>query len=185
MTTTNTNNTTPIDLSSFFQTKVQAADFSARLAKVTENIYYTNFNIEKVLMEQFGVVKKDALLSLLRGNNIGVDSTKTIKEFFTKIQETIAGLPVVPITLAFEPKEQTLKILSDWFMINLKKQVLFDISVDRKLIAGAAITYQGKYKDFSIKPKVNEILAKILTNPASVHAVPGPIQKTEDMHVGR
>lgn len=184
MTITN-GNSSSIDLSSFFQTKAQAADFSARLAKVCEQIYYTNFNVEKALMEQFGVVKKDALLGLLRDNNIGVDSTKTIKEFFTKIQETVAGLPVVPITLAFEPKEQTLKMLSDWFMINLKKQVLFDISVDRKLIAGAAITYQGKYQDFSIKPKVTEIINRILTKPQPVHAVPGPTQKTEDMHMGR
>lgn len=179
------NETHQIDLSSFFQTKAQAADFAARLAGVTEKMYYTNFNVEKVLMEQFGVVKKDALLSVLRDNNISVDSTKTIKDFFTKIQETIAALPVVPISLAFEPKEQTLKMLSDWFMINLKKQVLFDISVDRKLIAGAAITYKGKFKDFSIKTKVTEIINQVITKPQPIHAVPGPTQKTVDVHIGR
>ena len=70
-------------------------------------------------------------------------------------------------------------------MINLKKQVLFDISVDRKLIAGAAITYKGKYKDFSIKPKVNEIITKILTQPPPIHAIRGPIQNTQNIHVGR
>lgn len=183
-TTTNTNANT-IDLSSFFQTKAQSADFSARLAKVSEQIYYTNFNIEKALMQEFGIVKKDALIALLRDNNIGVDSTKAIKEFFVKIQETIKDLQVVPITLAFEPKEQTLKILAEWFILNVKKQVLFDITVDRKLIAGAAVTYNGKYKDFSIKAKVQEIITKIITQPAPVHAVRGPIQKTEDLHVGR
>lgn len=174
-----------IDLSSFFQTKAQAADFSARLATVAEQMYYTTFNIEKSLMEQFGIVKKDALLTLLRDNNIGIDSTKAIKDFVTKMQETITALPVVPITLAFEPKEQTLKMLSEWFMINIKKQVLFDISVDRKLIAGAAITYNGKYNDFSIRGKVEETIKNIITKPQPIHAVPGPKQNTEDVHVGR
>ncbi len=178
-----TNN--PIDLSSFFQTRAQANDFSARLGNVVEKMYYTNFNIDHALMEQFGIVKKDQLLGLLRDNNIGIDSTKAIKEFVTKLQETITNLPVVPIVLAFEPKDQTMKMLSEWFMINLKKQVLFDISVDRTLIAGAAITYNGKFKDFSIKPVVDGVITNVLTKQAPINAVRGPTQKTEDLHVGR
>lgn len=178
-------NNHPIDLSSFFQTRAQATDFSARIGNVIQQMYYTNFNIDHALMEQFGIVKKDQLLGLLRDNNIGVDSTKAIKEFFTTLQETITNLQAVPIVLAFEPKDQTMKMLSEWFMVNFKKQVLFDISVDRSLIAGAAITYNGKFKDFSIRSVVDAVITNVLTKPAPINAVRGPIQKTEDLHLGR
>ncbi len=175
--------TTTIDLSHFFQTKLQANDFSARLGTIVEQTYHTDFNLEKALMEQFGIDKKDKFLTLLRENNVGID-TKSVKDFVTKVQGTITNLQGVPITLAFTPTEKTLQLLSDWFMINLKKQVLFDITVDRKLIAGAAITFNGKYRDFSIKAKFDETANRVLTQKTPTHAIATP-QPLNNLHLGR
>ncbi|MBI5122400.1 F0F1 ATP synthase subunit delta [Candidatus Roizmanbacteria bacterium] len=147
-----------MDFSDFFKTKTQANDFLAGLAKIAEMAYQTNFDLEKALMEQFGLGKKDKFLSFIRENNLDLQSASNIKAFLTKLQDEVTNLSIMPITLAFEPKEQTLKALSDWFQVNLKKQVLFEIAVDKKLIAGATITFKGKFKDFSIKEKFNEIV---------------------------
>lgn len=156
-----------IALSPFIQTKPQANDFSARLATIAEQTFQTNFNLEKALMTHFGIEKKDKFIALLRENNVGVDSLPALKTFLLTIQEQISNLSVLPITLAFEPKEQTLTTLSDWFFLNLKKQVLFDIHVDRKLVGGAAITFNGKYIDLSIKAQFDGIVKKILEQTAS------------------
>jgi hypothetical protein len=40
----------------------------------------------------------------------------------------------------------------------MHKQMLFDISVDRNVIAGARITYNGKFFDFSIRSPFERIL---------------------------
>ena len=48
--------------------------------------------------------------------------------------------------------KKPLQGLSRWFILNTKKQALFDITVDRNLIGGVAIRAEGKYLDFSIKP---------------------------------
>jgi hypothetical protein len=178
-------NSPMIDLSNFFQTRAQANDFSARLETITEQAYHTTFNIEKALMEQFGIAKKDKFLTLLRDNQVGVDQIKPIKDFIKKVQELTASLPVVPITIAFEPKEQTLQLLSEWFMVNLKKQVLFDITVDRKLIAGAAVTFKGKYRDLSIKAKFDETAKRVMTQKAPGHALAAPQQPLNNLHMGR
>jgi hypothetical protein len=184
--TMNTTDISPmLDFSNFFQTRSQANDFSARLETITEQAYHTTFNIEKALMEQFGIAKKDKFLTLLRDNKVGVDQIKPIKDFIKKVQTIIASLPVVPITIAFEPKEQTLQLLSEWFMVNLKKQVLFDITVDRKLIAGAAITFNGKYRDFSIKTKFNETTNRVLTQKAPVNVIAEKTPPMENLHLGR
>jgi F0F1-type ATP synthase delta subunit len=155
-----------LDLSDFFNTKSQANEFVTHLSAISDEIYQTNFNLEKILMEEFGIRKKDKFISLLRENKISVDSASALKEFLGKIQTKISTLPIITLTVAFEPKEPTLAALSEWFLINMNKQVLFEITVDPDIIAGAAINFNGKFQDYSIKLKFEEILKKILTTSA-------------------
>lgn len=150
-----------LDLSDFFKTKAEAIDFSQKLSTVGQKIFETNFNLERILMEQIGLQKKEKFISLLRENNVNISSNAALKEFFDIIQNKISYLPVLSITLAFNPTEETLQALSDWFVLN-KKQVLFEISVDKRLVAGVAIYYNSKYLDFSIKSRFENILNSIL-----------------------
>lgn len=186
------------DLSHFFKTKSQANDFTARLTTISHAVYQSGFNLEAALAETFGLRKKDKFIALLRENNISAESSAALTEFLTRLQEKVSQLPVLSITLAFEPKEQTLKSLSDWFLINKKSQVLFDIRVDESLIAGVAIEYQGKYIDYSTKPLVARILTDVITQktqPAQVapeqkeellptppHPATPPLQNAEPIH---
>ncbi len=147
-----------LDLSSFFTTKPQAIDFSTRLATISQELYHTNFSLEKSLMEQFGMQKKDKFITVLRENKIHTESNSDLVTFFTAIQEKISLLPVLSLTIAFEPEEQTLKRISEWFVLTMHKQVLFEILVDPTLIGGAAITFNGKYKDCSIRSIFKRVL---------------------------
>jgi F0F1-type ATP synthase delta subunit len=163
-----------IDFSEFFTTKAEANDFLSRLTAITDKVFQTNFNLKNALAEQFGINKSDRLMTLLRENNINADSLDAAKKFLEKIQESIASLPVLTLTIAFEPKEATLKALSEWFLINTKKQVLFNITVNTKLVAGATINFNGKYFDFTIRPTVERItqayIARITqTQPQTTH----------------
>jgi F0F1-type ATP synthase delta subunit len=188
----------PIDLSEFMTTKAEANDFLSRLNATTEKLFQTNFNLHKVLTEQFGVTKSDRFLSLLLNNNINAESLPAVKDFLHKLQEQVTQLPVLSITIAFEPSQQTLASLSEWFLVNLKKQMLFDITVDKRLVAGAMINYNGKHLDFSVQPVFKRILANTLhptanpTNlaPAQQPAPPSPTghpmhQQTEVVRAGK
>lgn len=153
-----------LDLSNFFKTKNEAADFSTRIASISQQIYQTNFNLDQALMSQLGLQKKDAFITLLRDNKINSSSNNDLKTFFETIQKAISSLTVLTLTLAFVPTEKTLQKISEWFILNIKKQVLFDIQVDRNLIAGAVVTYNGKYLDVSIRQKFNTILKNALAD---------------------
>lgn len=152
-----------LDFSPFFKTKSQAIDFCARLAILSEQIYQNTFNLEKELLNQFGMQKKDKFITLLRNAQISTESPAVLKEFIDKIAEHVTTLPVLSLTFAFEPKELTLQRLSEWFSLNTKKQVLFDISVDPTIIAGTTLTYNGKFLDYSIKPKVEQMMQQMLS----------------------
>jgi F0F1-type ATP synthase delta subunit len=153
-----------LDLSDFFTTKSESLDFSTRLSGIARQIYETGFNLEPSLLTEFGIQKKDHFLSLLRNNQINVASNSALSEFFNLIIQKISSLPVVTLTIAFEPDNQTLRDLSQWFTLNINRQVVFEIIVDPKLIAGAAITYNGRYEDYSVKTKFTQIVASSLSN---------------------
>ena len=146
-----------LDLSELFNTKAQAQDFSSRLAIVVKKVFETGFTPESALLEQFGIEKKDRFMTLMRNNNINAESRIAIKGFIDKIQEHIASLPTLSITLAFEPTERTLQGMSRWFILNTKKQMLFDVKVDPTLIGGAVIQSAGRFLDYSIKPDFERI----------------------------
>jgi F0F1-type ATP synthase delta subunit len=158
-----------IDLSSFFQTKSQASDFSSRIASLADKIYETDFNLEKELLNEFGLKKKDAFQRVMHENNVSAESHASLKEFFTKMQQQITSLPVLTLTLAFEPNDETMKALAEWFIINMNRQVVFEINLDRSIIAGATISFNGKNLDLSIKDKFTQIVQNIFTKP--VHTV--------------
>ncbi len=156
-----------LNLSDFFTTRPQAVDFSTRLSAVSDQVYSAGFNLESALLAQFGLSKKDKFMTLLRDQAVNHESNSSLQEFLTRVREKIAALSVVTLTLAFEPDEKILYELSEWFVLNINRQVLLDINVDPDLIAGAAVTFAGKFQDFSVKPKFNEILTGVLASLTS------------------
>jgi F0F1-type ATP synthase delta subunit len=150
-----------IDLSDFFTTKAESVDFATRLQEISKQIYETDFNLENSLLSHFGIQKKDKFLSLVRNNEINLEKNSILMDFIKQVLEKISTLPTVSLTLAFEPQKDTLHALSEWFILNINHQVLLDINIDPKLIAGAAINFNGKYKDYSAKSKFSSIVASV------------------------
>jgi F0F1-type ATP synthase delta subunit len=174
-----------IDFSEFFSTKAEANDFQSGLTTVIDKIFQTDFNIEKALSDQFGINTSDRLLAIMRENTINTQSHDNVKTFLTTMQESISKLPILTLTIAFEPQAKTLRSLSEWFLINMKKQVVFDFSVDKKVIAGATLTYNGKFFDFSVKPAFERILktyTERLIKPANQPQHPAMTQPTQQEH---
>ena len=174
-----------IDLTDLFTTKTEANDFLARLTSVSEKFFQTGFTLEKALYENFGVNKTDKLLMILRQNNVATESLPAVKDFFFILMAKISSLPVLTLTLAFEPQEQTLVAVSEWFFINMHKQMLFEINVDKNIIAGAHIKYNGKFFDFSVRSTFEKILttymerfehpnAKVLPQQPATSAIAKP-----------
>lgn len=168
-----------LDLTPFFKTKAQATDFMTSMAAVASVIYETNFNLEQALLNEFGLAKKDKLIALLHANKINIENTQALKAFFTKIQDTTSKLPVLSLTIAFEPKEKDLQAMSEWFIMNIKKQMLFEVTVNQNLIGGAVINYKGKFMDASIKPHFDKILKDILEH---VSDKTQPVQTNQAVH---
>ena len=155
--------TCSMNLTDFFTTKGEATDFSLALTTLSEEVYTTHFDMDKSLMQIFGIVKKDLFLKLLRENSIPPNSPTDLKNFIEAIQKAITSLPAITLTVAFEPRYETVKAISNWFVMNLKKQILLDFIVEPNIIAGLRFTYEGKYRDYSFQLPVEQLIQNLMT----------------------
>lgn len=158
-----------LELTYFFKTKAQANDFSSRLATIIQRLYENDFSLEKALMDAFGLQKKEKFMTLLRDNQINIEKVDVLKTFLVKIQETISKMQIMDITIAFEPKEKNLQAIADWLLMNLNRQILFNITVDPQIIGGAKINYNGRYLDVTMQPVFEKILATMQQQPGIHH----------------
>lgn len=161
-------NNNQIDLSDFFITKKQANDFIQSLNNIINQLFELNFNLEEALSNEFGIDKKDKFMNLLRDQKMSNTSNDSLKKFLLDLQDIIRKIPVVSLTIAYEPNEASLKTMIEWFLISLKRQVLLDIQVDKKIIAGATINYNGKHKDYSVKPMFDNIIYQQLIKKSEI-----------------
>lgn len=172
-----------LDLSDFFKTRSQAQDFVGRLTSILDMIFENDFNFEKTASEQLGMQKKDKLIVLARNNSINTQNSQQVKEFVSLILTKISSTPVLTLTIAFEPDDDTLQTLSEWCMFNIGQHVIFDIKIDPQILGGAEMFFNGKHSNFSIKPvfeKIsNEILTKKDVNSTSDLPSPNLPQTTE------
>jgi len=159
-----------LDLSDFFHTKIEATDFSIHLASISESIYETGFDLEKALLTHYGARKRDKFIALLRNNKVNIYTASDLEAFFNKIQTRISSLPILSLTIAFEPIDETFKILSDWLALNIHREALLDINIDTKIIGGATVSFNGKYADCSIKPKFDQIFQDTFKNKSEIPA---------------
>ena len=83
----------------------------------------------------------------------GVD----LRKLCADLTQLVHGLPVVGVTLAFEPTNAFLTQLIN--MVHGKiANALVNVRVDSTIVAGAIIEIDGKYHDQSVKKKIEEKL---------------------------
>lgn len=154
-----------LNLTKFFTTRSQARAFTEALSRVADQVYVTGFNLEQSLTEQLGFVKKDLFLQLLQQNTISLQEPSALRKFLDDVVAKVAAMPTLKMTIAIEPNEQLLRSVLDWCEINIGDQVILDVAVDPRLIAGTTIQFGGKYLDLSIKPLVEKILSEPVLPP--------------------
>ncbi|MFV1916995.1 MAG: F0F1 ATP synthase subunit delta [Patescibacteria group bacterium] len=102
---------------------------------------------EEVLDRQVRVWIAQAIKEKMAKEGIGKE------EFLRDLKEKIGKIKVLRVTLAFELTEASLDRLHNWVAANVEGSTVFEISYNPTLLAGAIVTYEGRYKDYSLRKK--------------------------------
>ena len=147
------------DILEIIHTRDEAKEFLKSLDELLQELYKQSVDIEAILNNSFSHEKKEKILKLLPKYSIDVASSQQLQKFFAELKVTMQQIPVVTLTIAFDPKTSFIKILSSWITMHLKIQAFIDVSVNTQVVGGAIITYKGKYKDYTLKKVLHDKLA--------------------------
>lgn len=79
-----------------------------------------------------------------------------VYQILSDLDKEIAKLPILTILLTFEPDEVTFSSLGMFARKIFGPSLMLDIKLDPRLIAGAALIWNGVYRDYSLRAKIEE-----------------------------
>lgn len=97
------------------------------------------------------------LLESFQKNNIDKKDQSSIEKFLTGLKERAQQLKIMKLQIALDPSEEIINDIHTWIYKNIGQNIILDITCDESLIGGAIITFEGKYKDLSLKKRFSDI----------------------------
>lgn len=101
-------------------------------------------------------------LSSLPPQFMGQFTKDNLNEIFTQLETKINGLKILVLYLPFDADEQTLTQIGEFARKTFSNLIVLDMKFDPNLIAGAALSWNGVYKDYSLRSKIAEKKGEIL-----------------------
>ncbi len=123
----------------------------------SEEYLQTKVTFNQVLTTLLPYTLSEKLQRALQTSGILDKNQSEQQTYFEKLKEKIKSLPQVKLTLAFVPTQDFLQECCKDLSTILKQPVLIDLTIDQAIIAGAQISYNGKYIDATTKHQL-EIL---------------------------
>ena len=100
----------------------------------------------------------EAIFSWLEQNKIEPNGDGEQKAFIEDIINFLKKVPQVKTTLAFEPDDLFTAKLNEQISVMVGQKVILDILVNHHIVGGIVLEYKGKYRDYSVEPRVNDYL---------------------------
>lgn len=84
-----------------------------------------------------------------------IDSQGGDKESLLKsLRKEIESLKEIELEIAFDPSEDSIQQIYDWIAKHISQGFVLSFSVNSQIIAGASISYKGKFHNGSLKDKI-------------------------------
>lgn len=94
-------------------------------------------------MEELGKISKDLEKS---------------KDFFFDFKNYLQKIPRVKLLLAFKPRREFLKKISEFLEKELGKKIILDVLLNPEIVGGVVLEYEGKYLNLSLLKKIENFL---------------------------
>jgi len=112
------------------------------LAHIYEN---KDTSLASVLRSQIRAWVSDEIVPNLGENSD--DNEKYLKTLKTELDK----LRILSLKIAFEPTETSIDKFSSYVKNTIADDIIIDFEIDPRIYGGAQITFNGEYRDFSLK----------------------------------
>lgn len=137
------------------QTKSEAKELLFGINLILESFNFKKKSFEAVLEKSLSLKVSEIIKTF-----ISEKDKKDVQESLITLKNKLQALKAITLTLAFSPTGDSIKKISSWIKENLGEEFIFEIEEDPTIIGGAIIVYKGKYKNLSLKKKLEETFKK-------------------------
>lgn len=101
----------------------------------------------------------DAILDIAKHENIKLGQPAVAKTFYQELIDVLKALPLLELKLAFTPTYTQLKEIATWWRDLTQVHILLDIIIDKHVLAGAVIGFEGNMQDFTLNKYLSTALS--------------------------
>lgn len=153
---------TQLKILEYLQTRSDLVALEEKLNILSDTFGKVTTNHEQVIKETLDFITFNKLNEDFQMLNLNLNSQEDFENYLELIQRKLTQLKVLKITTAIVPTKETVDEIFYWAQNALSKSILLDLNTDPTLIGGIIVEYQGKYKDYSFKKKLENFFS---TNP--------------------
>lgn len=149
------------DLITSLKTTREVDDLSSEI----DTLISALFKSEKILLEKAlaSISSNSAkkITEIFEKFNLDMTDKEIVRNFLDTLKALIRKFKVIKLILAFDPTRETIENIHEYVSENIGIGYIFDIDIDESLMGGAIVTFNGKYCDFTLKKRLEEVfLAK-------------------------
>lgn len=117
----------------------------------------TNNRLQTVLADETRKETKDAFLAIWEQQNISLTDHQKLQVSLHELRDYLLSCPILALVLAISPTEKMLTDTCIWIRANVHPLILLAISIDRGIVGGVLMTFEGIYKDYSLRSRLDAI----------------------------
>ena len=155
------------DILGNIKTVEQGREFSSEIDELLESLFKTQNNFQDSL-NTISALDSQMIKENLLKNGLDTRDLSMIKKYLECLKEEIQKLKIINLTLTYSPSQNSIDAIFSWVAQNLGKGLVLDIKVDKAILGGAIIEFEGKYEDLSLRKRLDELFRvkreEIITN---------------------
>lgn len=129
-----------------------------QLSSINKNLYHNLSGSIVAKTKGFLTPSLEIIFGYLEEQGLEPEGDSAQKQFLEEIISELKKVPLVKITLAFEPDDSFTAKLNETISNQVNQKIFLDILVNHHIVGGVVLEYQGKFKDYSLEPRVDQYL---------------------------
>lgn len=128
------------------RTKEEEEVLLEELSEIYESLYRTVPGTTQQVLDQ-----------KVRRQVAGLIKERLNEKFLKDLMEKIKSRRKLILTLAIDPSEDIISEVYEWASKNISEDMVLDINIDKSILGGVQISYQGKYFDYTLKKTIDQV----------------------------
>lgn len=146
------------DILGDIKTVGELEDFVSEIDIILGSLYKRNDKTKDGIFDK-KVAKSTAVIikKLIEKNGINASDYPAAEKLLSGLKEYLKKSKTLKMSLAIEPSEEIVDHIFNWVLENMGDGIILDIERDESILGGAIISFNGTYKDLSLRRTLEEI----------------------------